>query len=376
MSTPVSPQGQSRAAATAGARHTPAQGDSVLVVRLSAMGDVIHAMPAISALRAARPDLQIGWLVEQRWAELLCARASEYLAPRSELKPLVDRIHVANFAAWRRDLLSGETWRAMGLLRHELRATKYRTALDLQGAIRSALAARASGAKLRIGSSQPREGPATMFYTRQIDPAGAHVVEQALSLASAVAGQELGYVEPLFPVDPAAKAWAEQLHRSLGPKPLAIVNPGAGWGAKCWPAESFGRVARALAERGVSVVVNHGPGEEPLADAVVESSGKIAVAVKCSIGELIALTRRASLFVGGDTGPMHLAAALRVPVVALFGPTRPERNGPYGTSRVVLRNPESVYNSTHTDRPDEGLLSITPQAVIDAADQLLGEACG
>jgi len=98
--------------------------------------------------------------------------------------------------------------------------------------------------------------------------------------------------------------------------------------------------------------------------------------VNCTIGELIALTRRASLFVGGDTGPMHLAAALRVPVVALFGPTRPERNGPYATRSVVLRNPESVYNTTHTDRPDQGLMSISPEEVVAAIDQLLGATRG
>jgi heptosyltransferase-1 len=155
---------------------------------------------------------------------------------------------------------------------------------------------------------------------------------------------------------------------------FAILNPGAGWGAKCWPAESFGTVARALAERGFASIVNHGPGEEALAEAVHEASGRIAVPLKCSVGELIALTRRARIFIGGDTGPMHLAAALHVPVVALFGPTRPERNGPYRTRTVVLRSPESIDNSSHTNVPDTGLLSILPGSVIDAVDQLLGDA--
>ena len=122
--------------------------------------------------------------------------------------------------------------------------------------------------------------------------------------------------------------------------------------------------------------MNYGPGEEELANAVHRESGGSALPVKCSVGELIALTRRAALFVGGDTGPMHLAAALRVPVVALFGPTRPERNGPYATTSIVLRSPESVDNSSHTDHPDEGLMSIPPQAVIDAAEQLLGGGVG
>jgi heptosyltransferase-1 len=343
----------------------------ILVVRLSAMGDIIHALPAITALRAANPDLHIGWLVEERWAELLCGRGSDRLAARSEAKPLVDSLHLANFKAWRKALLSDESWREMRDLRHEVRGMKYDLALDLQGAIRSAFAAQASGAALRVGPSEPREKPASMFYTRQVDARGKHVIEQALSMASDVAGQPLSYAQPVFPIDAAAEAWADRMLQEIDAQHFAIVNPGAGWGAKCWPAESFGAVARALQERGFSVVINHGPGEEALAEAVRESSGQVAIPVKCSVGELIALTRRASLFIGGDTGPMHLAAALRVPVAALFGPTRPERNGPYGTTSIVLRSPESIDNTSHTHEPDPALTSIEPQAVIDAADELL-----
>jgi heptosyltransferase-1 len=340
------------------------------------MGDIIHAMPAIAALRRAKPDVKVGWLIEERWAELLCSRAAEYAMPRSQFKPLADWVHIANFKTWRRGLFAKQTWREMGTLRRQVRDMRYELALDLQGAIRSALAAKAAGAKTRVGSSQPREGPASMFYTRQVDPRGAHVVDQGLAIVSAIASQELQYEAPCFPLDPTAEDRADRFYGALDNKPLAILNPGAGWGAKCWPTESFGVVARALTERGMTVVVNHGPGEEALADAVREASGNAARPVKCSITELIALTRRASLFVGGDTGPMHLAAALRVPVVALFGPTRPDRNGPYGTRSVVLRNPESIDNTTHTDRPDEGLVSIDPQAVIDAADRLRGEDRG
>ena len=344
----------------------------MLVVRLSAMGDIIHSLPAVAALRCARPELKIGWLVEERWADLLCSRRSERLAPPSQLKPLIDWVHVANFSSWRRALASDETWREMRSCWREVRAMDYDLVLDLQGAIRSALAARLTGASLRVGSSQPREGPARMLYTRAVEPQGAHVIEQALSIASAIAGRPLEYVEPPLPLDPEHEAWAESFIAQFDGKPLAILNPGAGWGAKCWPAESFGAVARALAVRGMAAIANHGPGEEALAQAVQESSGGLAVPVKCTIGELIALTRRASLFIGGDTGPMHLAAALRVPVVALFGPTRPERNGPFGTRSIVLRSSKSIYNTSHIDRPDEGLISIEPQAVIEAADQLLG----
>ena len=233
----------------------------------------------------------------------------------------------------------------------EVRAMKYDIALDLQGAIRSALAARLSGAKTRVGPAEPREGPARLFYTRPVAAQGAHVIEHALSLASAVAGEDLTYEPPVFPQDPATESWADRFHSSIEWKPLAIVNPGAGWGAKCWPVESYGAVAKALSDRGMAVVVNHGPEEETLAQAVRDSSSGTAHPMKCSVGELIALTRRASLFVGGDTGPMHLAAALGVPVVALFGPTRPERNGPYATRSIVLRSRDSLDNSSHTQRP-------------------------
>ena len=123
-------------------------------------------------------------------------------------------------------------------------------------------------------------------------------------------------------------------------------------------------------------MVNFGPEEEELAQQVRHSSGAVARPVNCSVSELIALTRRASLFVGGDTGPMHLAAALGVPIVALFGPTRPERNGPYATRSVVLRSPESVDHSSHTDKPDLGLHSIKPEQVIAAADKLMKELDG
>jgi heptosyltransferase-1 len=345
----------------------------VLVVRLGAMGDVIHGIPAIAALRRERPNLQIGWLVEERWAELLCAHPLERLQPRSELKPLVDWVHFSNFKDWRKRLSSGATWHEMRTCMREVRAMHYDIALDLQGAIRSAMATRLSGAKTRLGSAEPREGPARLFYTRSVAPQGEHVIEQALSLASAVAGDNLAYEPPVFPQVPATEAWADRFHSSIGWKSLAIVNPGAGWGAKCWPVESYGALAKALAERGMTVVVNHGPEEEPLAQSVRDASGGTAHPMKCSVGELIALTRRASLFVGGDTGPMHLAAALGVPVVALFGPTRPERNGPYATRSVVLRSRDSLDNSSHTQIPDEGLQSIEPQQVIAAADELMRE---
>lgn len=343
----------------------------VLIVRLGAMGDVIHGMPAVAALRQARPELKIGWLIEERWSELLCAHKAERLTPTSVWKPLVDFVHLANFSAWRNALLSDETWREALNSIHEVQGVRYQCVIDLQGAIRSSLVARLSGAPRRIGSTRPREGPSRMFYTQTVEPQGMHVVDHALSLASVVAGSPLAHLDPPFPIDPEQHAWAEESLAPYQGKPLVVLNPGAGWGAKCWPVESFGIVARALHERGMVALVNHGPQEHDLALAVKNASNGRAHPLTCSVGQLISVLRRTSLFIGGDTGPMHLAAALHVPVVALFGPTRPERNGPYGTKSIVLRSPESVYDSSHGARPDEGLVSIPPRAVIEAAGRLL-----
>jgi heptosyltransferase-1 len=155
-----------------------------------------------------------------------------------------------------------------------------------------------------------------------------------------------------------------------------IMNPGAGWGAKRWPAERYGEVARRLAQEGLKPLINSGPGEEELVQAVKAASHGTAEGLECSLAELIALTRRARLFIGGDTGPMHLAAALGVPVIAIFGPTDPARNGPYGTRSIVLRSPASATSHARKVQPEEGLLEINSDQVIAAARRLLGKCRG
>ena len=177
-----------------------------------------------------------------------------------------------------------------------------------------------------------------------------------------------------FPRDPGAECRIEQQLAAASIRDFAILNPGAGWGAKRWPAQRYGQVAKALAADGLLSILNCGPGEENLASEAEAASEGAAKAMQCSISELIALTRRAKLFIGGDTGPMHLAAALQVPVVAIFGPTDPARNGPYGTRRVVLRNAESRTSHARRAAADEGMLEIGVSAVVDAARSLLAEA--
>jgi heptosyltransferase-1 len=360
--------------------------NSLLIVRLSAMGDIIHTLPAAAALRQAFPDITLGWLVEERWAELLCTLRYPRSGPRSLQRPLVDRIHTVNTTEWRRSPLSFNTWQRMAVGLSDLRGIRYDGAIDFQGAVRSALLARWSGAAIVYGEAQPRENAASMFYSRRIalNTNGTHVVEQAVALADTVissgiattkdssnAGTATGaaQIQVEFPVDPDAEKKIAAL--VADGNDFAILNPGAGWGAKMWPVERYGQVAKELAKDGVRSLINYGPREEELAAAVETASEGAARKTSCSISELIALTRRARLFIGGDTGPMHLAAALKIPVVAIFGPTNPARNGPLGTRSIVLRSAMSQTDHTRHREPEQGLLEITVEEVVSAARKLL-----
>jgi heptosyltransferase-1 len=349
--------------------------ESLLIVRLSAMGDVIHTLPAAQALRLAFPNTMIGWVVEERWAELLCAPGTPRRGPRSAQRPLADWVHTVNLNGWRKSLYSIptliSTLQSIAKAWNDVRSVRYDVAVDLQGAMRSAVLARWSGARIVYGSAEPRESPASLWYSRRVIGHGAHVVDQNLSVAEAVSGQKLPMPRVEFPRDLEVEQRIEHRLAQDGIGTFAILNPGAGWGAKRWPAERYGYVARALAKDGVRAILNYGPGEENLAREAEAASEGAATSMKCSITELIALTRRARLFVGGDTGPMHLAAALSVPVVAIFGPTDPARNGPYGTRSIVLRNSASRTTHARNPRPDEAMLEIGVDEVVDAARRLL-----
>jgi heptosyltransferase-1 len=331
--------------------------ETILIVRLGAMGDVLHAMPAVAALRENFPEAGIGWLIERRWAELL-------LDPET------------GAAAWRKELFSATTYYGMRRAIDRLRTERYAVALDVQGAIKSAVLAKLGGAKRICGFANPREQVAALLYRQKVETRSAHVVDQNLELASAVAGRPLRPGAFDLPRSARADAWCERTLRELAISKFAILNPGSGWGAKSWPAERFGEVAKRLGTMGLQSVINFGPNERDLADAVAQVSDGAGRPVFCSVSELIALTRRASLFVGGDTGPLHLAAALKVPCVALFGPTDPARNGPYGTQSVILRSQKSVTSYSHVADADPGLQSITADEAVRAAAQLLGVPLG
>ncbi len=360
--------------------------DRLLVVRLGSMGDIVHALPAVARLREAYPLARIGWVVEERWTPLLVAEGAPPARPRGPGRPLVDAVHVVNTVGWRRALLSDETWAEVRHAVRELRAAKYDLAVDFQGAWKSAVLAQLSRAPMRLGFAQPREKPATMFYTEQVQASGRHVVEQNISLAGAVLRQPgaaaamqphvgaAAFGCPILPRDEAAERTACAELEKRGLERFAIINPGAGWGAKQWPAERYGEVAQALAERGLPSIINYGPGEEALARALERAGSGSASAIPATLGELIAFTRRARLLIGGDTGPTHLAALLGVPVVALYGPTDPARTGPYSPASTVLRSADSITESSHRAEPESGLLSIKPEEVMVAAEMLLARA--
>jgi heptosyltransferase-1 len=197
------------------------------------------------------------------------------------------------------------------------------------------------------------------------------VIEQNVSVVEPLIQQRVKVPCAQFPFDPAAESRTEQRLAEFGIDKFAVLNPGAGWGAKRWPPERYGEVARELADSGISSILNYGPGEEELVRIAEGTSGGAARPMNCTLTELIALTRRARLFIGGDTGPLHLAAALQVPVVAIYGPTDPARNGPYGTRSIVFRNAESITSHARRTEADEGMLGIGSTAVVEAARQLL-----
>jgi heptosyltransferase-1 len=341
----------------------------LLVVRLGAMGDILHALPAVTALRQAHPDWRIDWVVEPRWRALLAADGSQ--SAQTPAQPLVDDLLFAATKVWRKAPFSRQTRSEFQALRAALKGGEYDAVLDLQGAIRSSLLARLTGCKRIIGEADPRERVARWLYSERVATRGAHVIEQDLELASAIAGDKLTPVAPLLPVGQAAEAWADEILPFSAKQPAVLINPGAGWGAKRWPAERYAAVAQGLVERGCRVLVNAGPSEESLAEVIVHGTGGAATALTCSLAQLIALTRRVSLAVAGDTGPLHLACALKVPVVGIYGPTDPSRNGPFGTRFTVLRSPQSRRDHTRYEAPEAGLLTIQSGDVLRAATALL-----
>jgi heptosyltransferase-1 len=301
---------------------------NVLVVRLGALGDVVHAIPAAAALRRAFPDARIDWVVEAKH------------------RPIVDLVTVID------RVIAVDTRRIRGWSRavSELRGVHYDVAIDLQGLMKSAVLARASGAARVVGFSMwhLREKTARPFYSEVRDAEGGHVIAKNLRLLEAVGVQD---TEIRFPLADAPSAALDELRARLGAGArYALINAGAAWPNKRWPADRFGELAAFVREAcGLVPVVLWGPGEEGLAGEVISGSGGAAVlAPRTSVADIVALARAAALVISGDTGPLHLATAVGAPTVSVFGPTDPARNGPFSAEDVTVSRYEAC--GCHYDR--------------------------
>jgi lipopolysaccharide heptosyltransferase I len=327
---------------------------NILIVRLGALGDVVHAIPAAAAIRAALPAARIDWLVEAKH------------------RPIVDLVTVVDRVV----PLEGRSVRAWVNAVRRLRQGRYDIAIDLQGLMKSAVFARASGALRVAGFSiwHLREKGARPFYSETGGEDHAdHVVQKNLQLLRDV-GIEARRVE--FPLADVASAAVEAVRGALAGAPFALINPGAAWPNKQWPPARFGEVAAFLRDvRGLPSIVLWGPGEEALADAVIAASqGAARRAPSTTIADLLALSRAASLVVSGDTGPLHVAAAVGTPAVAIFGPTDPARNGPWQPIDVTVSRYDRC--DCHYERTCHQsswcLESITVAEVTAAIQQRLG----
>jgi len=323
---------------------------NILIVRLGALGDIVHAVPAAAALRRAFEDARIDWVVDARHVGF-----ADLILP-------VDRVISL-------EKPSVQSW--LTLVRR-LRPARYDVALDFQGLLKSAILARASGARRVIGFSvwHLREKTARPFYS-EVDAQGqaTHVIQKNLSLLSTV-GVETTDVE--FPLAQVASPALLQIRNEIGVRPFALINPGAAWPNKRWPAARFGEVAAFLRDvRDMTTYVLWGPGEAPLAQEVLDASEDAArLAPPTTTADLVALAREAAVIVSGDTGPLHIATAVGTPAVAIFGPTDPARNGPWSADdAIVSRHAACQCHYQRRCRHTAWCLDDVPVAEVTAAIQ-------
>jgi heptosyltransferase-1 len=345
----------------------------VLIVRIGAMGDVLHAMPAVAALRARHPEWFIGWAIEPRWSDLLQITGDpEDLSQGAGTaeRGLVDKWYRVASGEWKKRPVAAGTLADIGALRRVLRGDRFDVCVDMQGSVKSALVGRMAGATVFAGADAPRERIARRLYGQRVGVAAEHVVNQGCELLGAAVGERLGPVRVPLPMDTEAEHWADGV---VGQERFCLMSASGGWGSKVWPAERFGRVAAELGRAGIRTVLNASPEGSTDADAAVAASEGYARVVPGPLRHLIAVTRRAAVVIAGDTGPLHLAAALERPVVAIFGPTDPARNGPFGTRARVLRDAGSVTTYKHGQEVEAGMLRIEVGEVFAAALEMLGE---
>ena len=276
----------------------------------------------------------------------------------SSLQPLANRCISLPTRDWRHAPLSRQTWHEVKTLRKALEADGYDAILDLQGAVRSAVIGRMANSQRLIGEDAPREWAARWMFTERVETQGAHMIEQDIELASAVAGDDLKPMAPLLPVNPAAESWADAVMAGPGSgkeKPAVLINPGAGWGAKRWPVERYAAVARELVQRGMRVLVNAGPGEEDLAEPISGATGTATTQVNCSVEQLIALTAGAFNWpLPATRGHCTWPARWAGPWLAFTGRPTPAATDLSVARFRVLRSPKAGVTTLDTTHRRQG----------------------
>ncbi len=343
----------------------------LLIVKMGSIGDIVHTLPSLAAIRRALPRAEISWVVETKPAEIL------------RDNPLLDHLIEVDTKALRRGLMSGETLRAPRRQLRRLRASAFDLALDFQGLIKSASVARLSGARRVFGFSRRdlREQASRLLLTKSIPiPEGSHVIRKNLALVSGALDipTPTRASEYEFPIQATREHQLEAEAASDSTSGnFAILNPGGGWPTKLWSVARFGLLADELwSQFGMQSLVNYGPGEESLAEQVRQSSrSKKLHAVNLSLKGFYSLAKGARVYVGGDTGPTHLAVAARTPVVGLFGPTEWWRNGsPYSGDVCVERTDIDCRVSCHRRACSNWIcMDIEVGRVLHAVDRRLGK---
>lgn len=324
-----------------------------LVLRLGSLGDIVHTFPAVAALRESFPNAEIVWLTHPRW---------QFLVETSALASHVWAIETRSVSSLRKII---ET----------LRSSHWDAAIDYQGLWKSAALAFFGGIKRRIGFSSEtiREFGVPMLYTDRVHCVTTHIADQNGEL-SLRAGARNRVAQVRLQVPQQDECGIRDYLCSLGMQRYVVLSPGGGWRSKCWPPDRFGKLCAMIRESlGLRCVVNYGPSEDDLALAVRDCSGGAElVPYNGPLGPLMALLRNAACIVGGDTGPLHLAVALRTPAVAIFGPTDPARNGPYQSDAIVLRAPGAARTHSRINETHPSMLQISVEEVFDAVRRRLG----
>lgn len=336
-----------------------------LIVRLSSIGDIVHALPAAAALAEAFPQAQIHWVVEKRYALLL------------ESNPHLHHIVQLDTLGWRKHLTSSATWHEIRDGVSDLRQTLYDAALDFQGLWKSAVVAWLSRARERIGFSERwlREPGAAALYTQRVSPPEhVHVVRENLALVDRL-GARTGHWQFPLPRNEEDDAYVTKQLAALDSGNFIIINPGGGWRSKCWSPENYAALIRQLVgARREQILLTGSPSEEPLISGILQNSGtQRARYLPTTLVQFIALARRARLFIGGDTGPLHLAAAVGTPIVGIYGPTDPARNGPFAPDDIALSN-RGPINHTRRGATAAYLPGIPVDSVVAAVEKRLARA--